>query len=98
MCLFKILFCKLKLITCGYVQVIRLRPPAAPDAPSSPEYVPNDGVWSLIIVMRFVNCCYAEDFEDVGGDEEEGDEDEGEYDDEEDEEVGGIIRCVWCLY
>ena len=35
-------------------QVIRLRPPAAPDAPSSPEYVPredgdDDG--------EFLHCC-----------------------------------------
>lgn len=49
-------------------QVIRLRPPAAPDAPSSPEYVPNEEDFEM------------EDgeYEDEEGEYEDGELEEGE--------------------
>jgi len=51
-------------------QVIRLRPPPAPDAPSSPEYIPQEGD--------------GEEGEDMEG--EEGEYEEGEYEEMEEGE------------
>jgi hypothetical protein len=63
-------------------QVIRLRPPPAPDAPSSPEYVPNED--------DFYDEEEGEegDWEDMEGEEEEEDDQEGEGMDQEAQEVG----------
>eukprot|EP01031_Cornospumella_fuschlensis_P033807 gene33807-40907_t len=59
-------------------QVIRLRPPPAPDAPSSPEYVARD---------------YEEDDGEYEDYEDEGEMDEGEEDDGEDDDgQGGLAH------
>eukprot|EP01034_Spumella_vulgaris_P031854 gene31854-39347_t len=57
-------------------QVIRLRPPAAPDAPSSPEYVPND------------DADEGEEGEYEEGDEDEGEYEHDEGEDTGDESEG----------
>ncbi len=63
-------------------QVIRLRPPAAPDAPSSPEYEFDE------------NADYEDGEEEEDGDMEEGEMEEGEEEEEEQPRARGGARSA----